>query len=424
DMLTTTVNLIMPIFTLLVYEAVMRYALDKTGDKQQVFSIGLYITVIGCLVVVFGVQFLRFFAALKPYIWLFILYYISLAFYNLILQFIKGIEKVAVYSVAGVINTFVHIICNIIFLLCFRWGVQGYLMAFIIGHSVAAVYAFCMAGVYRYVISYSKLKVDYLKKMLHYACPMIPNSISWWVSNSSDKYILTYFWGVTVNGIYSVAYKIPSILTIIINIFISAWQISSVEDFGSESSKKFYSDIYDKYEGILFMGASFLIGFSPILAKFLFSNAFYDAWRYTPVLVLASVWNSLSAFYGSIYTAAKKTNMLMYSTLAGAVGNILLNLALIPTYGAMGAAIATMISYAIVWLMRAIHSRKIFAFDIKVKRDIIINVVLLLEIVLVCTEHNPYYIVSILSVAFICHRCRETLKIAINMVMRKKAKIK
>lgn len=419
DILTTTVNLIMPLLTLLIYESVMRYALDKESDKTQVFSVGLYTIIIGSAVMMLGGLFFRHISLLKEYVWHFILYYLSLAFYNLILQFVKGIEKVTVYSTAGVLNTFICIGCNIVFLLFLRLGVAGYLMSFIVGHTVAAIYAFLIANVHRYIIGISHISKSYIKKMLTYALPMIPNSVSWWISNSSDKYILTYFWGVSENGIYSIAYKIPSILTIVINIFISAWQISAVEDFGSDASKKFFADIYDKYESILYMGAAFLIGFSPILAKFVFSSEFYAAWLYTPVLVLASVWNSIAAFYGSVYTSAKKTNTLMYSTLAGAIGNIVLNFALIPRCGAMGAAIATLISYGIVWMMRAFNSKVIFSFAVKRKRDIILNAVLLLEIILVCSRNNPYYITSIICVLIVVYSCRETVSTVVNTVLNK-----
>ena len=410
DMITTSVNLVMPVFTLLVYESVMRYSLDIANDRKQIFSIGLYVTVIGGILIALGSQILNLSSTLRPYILLFVLYYISLAVYNLILQFVKGIEEVVVYSTAGVVNTFIFIISNIILLLFCNLGVSGYLTAFVIGHTAAALFAFLKAGVYRYVIGYSKLKFNIFFKMLRYSVPMIPNSISWWISNSSDKYILTFFWGVSVNGIYSVAYKIPSILTIAINIFISAWQISAVEDFGSKESSKFYADIYDKYESLLFIGSAVLIGGVQILARYLFSNDFYVAWLYTPVLICASMFNSLAAFYGSVYTSAKRTSMLFYSTLVGAIVNILLNILMIPNMGAMGAAVATMLSYIIVWGVRAINSRHIFKFNIKIKRDIIAYAVLMIEVVFICLDWNPFYIVSIISILVICILCINFIK--------------
>lgn len=418
DMVTTSVNLIMPLFALLVYEAVLRYALEEDIDNKQVFSIGLYITSVGCICIMIVTPFLRFFEGIKSYVGLFVLYYVSLVFYNLVLQFIKGIEEVRVYSVAGVLNTFIYILCNIVFLLFFKIGVKGYLLSFIIGHVGATLYAFLKTKAYKYIIGYGKIKTENVRKMLKYSIPMIPNAVSWWVSNSSDKYILIYFWGVAVNGIYSVAYKIPSILTIAISIFVSAWQISSVENFGSKESKKFYADIYDKYECLLFVGTSILIGGTKILSKYLFANEFYEAWIFTPVLILASVFNSLAAFYGSIYTSAKKTKMLFYSTVIGAVGNIVLNFLMIPSMGAMGAAIATMLSYMVVWLIRVVHSRTIFSFEIKIKRDIIVYSILIIESLLVCLDINPCFIVSIISSVLVITICRKVFVDIVEKIIK------
>jgi len=424
DMLTTTVNLVLPVFSLLIYEAVLRFALDKDSDKKSVFSVGLYTVIVGCVLLSVAAQVLRFFESYREYVLLFVLYYISIAFYNLVLQFVKGIEKTILYSAAGVINTFLYLGCNIIFVLLLKWGAKGYILSFIVGHTASAVIAFAVAKLHKYIISPKRIDNTYLKSMVEYSWPMIPNAISWWISNSSDRYMVTYFCGLSANGIYSVAYKIPSILTIVLNIFISAWQISAVEDFGSEESRKFYSDIYSKYETVLFVGSAAIIGVTKILAKFLFSAEFYTAWEFVPILVLAFVFNSLGAFYGSIYTSAKETKMMMKSTLISAVINIAVNFVLIPKMGPSGAAVATLISYIALWLIRAIDSKRIIAVSVNIPKNAVIFAVLFAECILVCLDKNPYYIVSVIAFVLICAICfKDIIKIikpVLNKVFKRK----
>ena len=418
DLITTSVNLVLPVFTVLVYESVMRYALDNR-DGKQVFSIGLYITIFGCIILTCFSPLLLLFKDIKNYIWLFVLYYSTLAIYNLVLQFVKGIEKVVIYSFAGVLNTLIYIGCNVLFLLVLDMRIEGYLLAAIIAHMVSAIFVFIVAKLYKVILPFKMINKNQGKEMLRYSAPMIPNAISWWISNSSDKYILTLFCGVAVTGIYSVAYKIPSILTMLVSIFISAWQISSVENFGSDESKKFYEDIYDKYESLLFLVAAFLIAFTKIFAELLFSNDFFEAWHFVPVLIYAFVFNSLASYYGSIYTAAKKTKMLFYSTIIGAGMNIVLNFSLIIPFGAQGAAIATAISYFVVWLVRLIDSKKILKFKVHWKRDLVAHCVLIVLIVCLCIDFNPYYIVSIVGTLIMCVICRKTIKEVCILVAKK-----
>lgn len=419
DLFTTSANLILPLFTLLIYEPVMRFALDSNEDKSQIFSIGLWVTLAGSAVVLIGTIFMHGVQSLNGFLLLFALYFASMAIYNVVLQFVKGIEAVNVYSIAGVVNTFIYIISNILLLVVMKMGVTGYLLSFIIGHMVSAIYAFLSAKLYHYIISWKKIRIQKVKEMVTYALPMIPNSISWWISNSSDKYILVFFWGTAVNGIYSVAYKIPSILSIFLSIFIGAWQISAVEQFGTKESQKFYSNVYEMYETLLVVGSSVLIAGTKVIAHILYSADFYQAWLYTPVLVLASVFNSLAAFYGSIYTSSKNTGMLFYSTLIGAIGNIVLNFILIPKLGAMGAAVATMISYFVVLFIRIINSRKIMTIDVNYIRSATSYLLLVLEIILLCTNNLKIYPAIILCTVLVFWLYRKNFYFILSIVIKK-----
>ena len=418
DIITTSVNLFLPIFTGLIYEAVMRFALEKDSDKTQVFSGGFWITFFGSSLVVFLFQLLRFSEEYAPFMWLIILYFISLAFYNLILQYVKGKENVQVYAIAGVANTLVYICSNIFFLLVINMGVKGYLLSFVIGHTASLVYAFFAGKVYKDLIFWSEVKRDKLHEMLRYSLPLIPNSLSWWVSNSSGKYILLMYCGAAVNGIFSVSYKIPSILTIFVTIFIGAWQISAVDEFGSEESREFFSNIYRKYEAVLFMGGALLVCGTKVLASFLFSNDFYSAWLYTPVLIVAFIFNSLGSFFGSIYTSAKKTSMLLYSTLLAAVLNVVFSLILIPKFLAMGAAIATLISYSVLWFIRAVDSKRIIKLETNDMACVCGTVLILIETVFVCVSETLISVPAVICTFLICLIYRDTVADCVKLIQQ------
>lgn len=378
DLISTSVNLIIPFLTLLIYESVFRFSLDSIEDRKQIFSIGFWIIVLGCILCCLLSPVLKLFEPLTGLGLYFILYFVSLSLYNLVMQFIKS-ENVSIYSISGLINTGIYLGLNILFLLVLNLGIKGYLLAFIFSHLFVVLFAFFASKLYRYICFFTKIKFNKVKEMLKYSVPIIPNSISWWISDSSDKYILILFYGVSVNGLYSIAYKIPTILTMMVTIFISAWQISAVDNFGSQESRDFFSDIFSKYEALLFICLASLIAFTKMLSSILFLNEFYEAWVFTPVLLVASLFNSFSAFWGSIYTSAKKTKMLFLSTTVAAALNIILNFILIPRYSAMGAAVATMISYFVIWVIRIIDSRKIVIFDIKYFRIVFSVIVIAIE---------------------------------------------
>lgn len=395
DILTTSINLILSIFSMLIYESVLRFLLDDTNDKKQIITIGLMINLIGFFVFLFFSPLCLFISTIKEYYIVFVMYYLSSSLFNITSQYIKGIENVSLFTLGGVLNTIFMISFNILFLLYFKIGVFGYLSSFILSQLLVSLLYVIKGHILKELISIRTIDFVLAKKMLKYSIPMIPNSLSWWISDSSDKYLVTFFKGVSVTGLYSVAYKIPTILTILTSIFMSAWQISSVENFGTEENRKFFSDIYVKYASCTIILCTGLITFAKIISQFLFSNNFFDAWIYTPVLLLGFVFNSMSAFFGTVYTAAKKTQMLFYSTLIGAFVNIFLNIILIQKYSALGAAIATMLSYFFVWMIRFFNSHKIMKLDIDIKGNIISYALLLIQVVLVCLDLQYSFFISI-----------------------------
>lgn len=90
------------------------------------------------------------------------------------------------------------------------------------------------------LIKKHKLNRNKKREMLQYSLPLIPNALSWWIVQSSDKFLLLWISGSGVTGLYSVVVKVPTILSTISTIFISAWQLSSVDNFGSDESVDFF----------------------------------------------------------------------------------------------------------------------------------------------------------------------------------------
>lgn len=409
DLITTTISLLYPLFTVTIGEAVLRYSLDRDIDKKQVFTIGLLLNAIGfavlllCTPIWFRIDFLH-----QNYAY-FLFYYISYVLYQLFSFFSRGIDEVAIYTIGGIFQTVATIITNVVALLILNLGIEGYLLSFIISNSTAALIIFIFAHLYRY-ISFEKIQKDLLREMLMYSIPMIPNSISWWISNSSDKYILKIFSGATITGIYSVSYKIPTILSVCYNIFMSAWRLSSVEEFGSEESRRFHSDIFEKLFDALALAAAGIILFNQFLAKILYAKDFYAARVYVPVLVIAVMIHGIGEYFGTIYTSAKKTKMLLYSSLTGGIANIILNCLLVRKYSAMGAAIATLISYLIIVVFRAIHTRTIMKLSFNYLKVSIMSIILVIMCVVQTLEFIYSFIYSFFMFAIILLVSYKTVK--------------
>ncbi len=383
DLLITTVSLLTPFLTLAVSEAVMRFCLDKDYDDKHILTIGMSYVFLGTAVLLLGLPIIRKVDFLSEHCWWLVAFFALINFESVLMQYLKGIEKIKIYTVCGILSTLCTLTFNILFLAVFKWGVFGYMLAGCCSQTIVITVICLTQKIWKGVGNPFKIPKTIYKDIVKYTIPMVPNSVSWWISNSSDKYMIKYMVSVSAVGMYSVAYKIPTILTIFVTIFISAFQISSVESFGSKKSIEFFSNIYKVFASFGIVVSAVLIFASNFIATLLFKNDFFEAWKISGILILAFAFNSLAAYLGTVYTASKKTKFLFYSTTIAALLNIVLNLVLIKFIGIYGAAIATLASYMCVWLLRLIDSRKILPMKINIASNLISYILLILEIAIV-----------------------------------------
>lgn len=406
DLISTTVLLVLPFFSVLMDEAIMRFALDVSKDNKQVFTVALSVSTVGFLLAMCISPVILLFDSLRPYYWFVVLYYVSLWLYNIFSNYVKGLEKLNITTVAGVIHTFLYLGINILCLAVLKWGVYGYLLAIDLSNLLAASYLFFYCKLYKNIVIPKKTNWKLIKEMVKYSAPMIPDYISWWVSNASDRYILAALCGTSMNGVYSVAYKIPTIMNSLTSIFSSAWKISSVDHFGSKESIKFYNRIYRLYSGFLVMASSGLILFTKILARILFAKDFFAAWKITPILILAYVFSAQAIFLSSVFTASKKTKTLFFASTTGAVVNVVLNLILIPVLVGTGAAIATAVSYFVILIINMVITHRILAINFMVVRNVACYALIIIEIISMLNE-------SIFGI--VCAGACTTIVFAINI---------
>lgn len=176
--------------------------------------------------------------------------------------------------------------------------------------------------------------------------------------------MVKWFLGSAANGIYAVAYKIPTILTILASVFMDAWQLSAIaESCGDRRAHlQFYGRVWDAFASAVFLGAGGIIALSPLLIRILADEPYYSAWQYIPMLTLSMAAASCSQFMGSVYVVTKKSTASFWTSLAGAGTNIVLNLWLIPMLGIQGAAVATFVSCLAVFLIRTVSARGLLPF--------------------------------------------------------------
>lgn len=356
DLIIQTSNLLIPIVSLGIANAVIRFGLDKSVKKSDVFSIGLITILSGFVIFLIFIPVLSRITYISGHTALIYIFVLMSCLRTLCSQFVRAKEYVKLYAVDGVISTITIILFNVLFLIVFKLGIIGYVLAIVMSDMLSSLFLFWAAKLNRYV-RLSGINKDIAKSMIKYSIPLIPATIFWWITNVSNRFIVAYVLGSEANGIYAVSYKIPTIIVLISNIFMDAWQMSAVTEENKLSREKFFSKVFNIYQSVLFLSASGIILFSKVITKILVSDTFYLSWRYIPFLVLATTFSCLVTFLGSVYMVEKKSILTLSTTVVGAIVNVALTFLLIYKFEVYGAAFATLVSYLIVFILRANNTK-------------------------------------------------------------------
>ncbi len=425
DLINTTVNLAVPIITLCITEAVLRFSIDDIDNRKNIFSLGFGVALIGNAAFLITAPVLAYFDTFKGSLVMMYLISLTTALNMVCAHFSRGIGKTRVFAMNGFLLTALQVGLNVVFLAGFDMGIKGYLWATFLSNLLTTAYVFLGAKLYQY-ISWN-FDGRYLKSMLKYSMPFIPNTIFWWIMQSSNRYVILIFLSEGYNGLYAAANKIPTIISTITSIFFQAWQLSSVDEAKSKDKDKFYSEIFSLTSLVVFGLASFIMVFVQPIYKILVEESFYEGWQCIPFLMLATVFSSISSFFSTNYVAMKKTNGVFVTTLLGAIVNFALTMALTPVWGIRGAALATAISFAITAAARAFDTRKFAKITCKLRSFWLPMVIIIVQAVLLTIGIESMLIQAILCAALvilcfpeILDICKKMIAIAMGMLKRGK----
>lgn len=384
DMVQTTADMLFPLLTVMISEAVLRFCFIKDVETKDVFTIGIRFTaksILICMIISAVFYFLPFFKPLGGYLFFIPLMFATRALVNLFHKFARGIDKVKVSAYGGLLSTSIAVALNLFFLLVLKIGVTGYLLAYFLADVVTVFYMAVKCNARSYIGD--TLNSTLRSEMLKYSVPLVPNSLSWWALSSVNRYIMLAWVGVSAVGIYSATLRIPSILTVLSDIFAQAWLLSALKNYGSDESKQFIKAMHNRIFSLLIVMTSGIILLSEPLAKLLLSGEFSSYWTLIPYLFISVFWGALVGFLGSIFSAERKNTMQFVSTVIGAVVSILITVLFLRKYGVIVVAIATWAAYYVIWLIRRIAVRKYIDIGYGASYSSLQGVILLLESILV-----------------------------------------
>lgn len=359
-----TAIFLIPVVTFCIADGILRFGMDRDFDNSAVFSTGAMTTMLGATLLALLSPLFNLVPYLDGYGFLMYIFIYTSAFRQLCSQFVRARGLVKLFAFDGIMATLSLLLFNFLFLVVFKLGIQGYFLSLICSDLFSGLFLCVIAKLPRY-LSAKAITKKMFKVMLRYCLPLIPTAMMWSITSVSDRLFVTYMAGPEQNALYSVAYKIPNLILLVSTMFIQAWNMSAISENNSSTVARFYTKVFSSYQSVMYIGTAFLLLLIKPLTYVLVDPHKFDSYKFMPMLIMAVLLLCFTQFLGSVYTSTKHTKNSFYTSIIAAGLNILLNILIIPKYGAQGAAFATLASYGACYVVRIFDTRRYIRFKVQ-----------------------------------------------------------
>jgi len=367
-----TVSLISPIALMGLSMGFVRFLSSETETKiirEAVYSILFFVTISGLLASFLLYTFaepLATFGFKDPHATYFIQAGSLLIFLSVIesisLFYFRIFRQIQTFSYLTLFETFGKLFF-ILFLLKMGYGLLGVIEAtLLVQGSIFLISLLMIISQIGFVIP----RFTYIKEYLQFSLPLTPNSLVRWITESSDRYMVTYFLGLRSVGVYSAACSIGSL----IQLFVSSLQLillpelSKLFDENKMDEVKIYMSHSLRYFLLISIPAVFgLSALAKPLLGILTTDDFLSGWFVIPIIAFSGLLAGIFQIFVNTMLLIKETKTTTYINIVAAVSNVLINLLLIPSIGIVGASLSTLFSYFLMAVLCMHISLKHFKLD-------------------------------------------------------------
>lgn len=397
DLVTVICSLILPMVTVQIQTSAFRFLIDyrnnRYGKNKIISNIFIFLIPINFFIILIMFLILNRYSVIIRL--LICGYFLSDIFYSICGQITRGLLKSKIFATASVICSISNLIFVFLLIYLLKMKLTGVLLCLLLSHFLPTIYMVLKLQIFQY-LNFKYFDKKLLIEMLLYSWPMVPNALSMWVMNISDRFIISLFLGIEANAIYAVSKKIPNILTNVQSTFIMAWQESATLASDDSDSNKYYSQMFDIIFSVMAAAMMGITTSMPLLFKILIKGDYNEAYFQMPILILGMFFFSLSAYYGGIYTAKKATKSVGITTLIAAIINLLINLFTIKYIGLYAASISTLISYTFLFLFRMYDlNKKYIKIEYNYNKIILVIISLMIVLFLSYFRTVKFYILEV-----------------------------
>jgi O-antigen/teichoic acid export membrane protein len=284
------------------------------------------------------------------------------------LTWLRAKNRAMIFSILTIANLLITLLATIVLVGPLHLAVAGALIANGCGYAFIVIctipYILLRAGI--------RLRFDIAHGLITFGLPQVSGFVSMWILQLSDRFLLGRLGSLSQTAAYSLAYSLGSVLSVVVlSPFQLAWPSVMFPIAKKDNAAQIFRPVFGWYSIIILFATFGLSLLSTIVLNLFFPLPYHAAAPIIPIIALSMM------FYGFYYLFMTGSNILrkvwfiFLFTAVAAIVNVILNLFLIPAFGSMGAALATLLAYALLAGIAYIVNQRIYPVPFKIHLYII-----------------------------------------------------
>ena len=401
DLYGTIVIIAIPVFTIQSIEAVFKFLFHANEERTIKLISNLWIIIIfGSIIVWFLLVITNNFFEI-PYYVPFYFYYLSTVLITMYQRVARSFGLSKEFAISGVINVLVLIFSQVVALTLLDSKIIGFIYTYVIANMATVIYLELKTLSLK-KISLKQYDFSIIKELFAFGLPLVPNNISWLSVATVNKIVIVSFLGLGSNAVYAIVAKFTSAIFTLADVFKLAWQESAITSYHQKGKDEFYSNTFNSLFSIMVLLCSLSLPLIKVVLPYLvLSDDFLSASIYMPPAMIGAGFYAVVAFYGVGYLASSKTKDAFFTTVSGAIVNVIITFALIKSIGLFAPFIGTAISYLTIWILRHIRMKSYFLIKINYKRAITVFFIYIITSYVYYTFNKTINIILFIILFFI-----------------------
>jgi O-antigen/teichoic acid export membrane protein len=401
--------LLIPFVTLQLRDGAFRFLLDSDSETQRkrivtfvsrsmLSTLTLVLLIAGVLSLFTHIQYLGYVVGLL----------IAMSLQEVYSQVFRGLGNNKAFVTVGILSALGIGVFSILFVAGLGWGIKGIFLANILARVLALLIVEFRVRLVTHHTSWSINSREVARDIIRYTLPLLPGSLCWWLTGSSDRLFISHFLGLDVNGVYAVAIRFTGIINTLAIIFYQAWQETAILQYNSPDRDRFFSKMFNSY---IFLLAGILVGYVFMLKVnygWLVADEYSESLNFIYPLGVSAVVFAIVAFFDMGYQCAKDTKRTLPAIVLAAVVNVILNFSLIKPLGVYGVITTLLVTYLVLVTYRWFDMKRYFTLKFD-QRTFVPIAVILLSAVPFYYSHNTllditFMLVALACIAFSCNK--------------------